>query len=119
MDLIFCNLKKAQKTWISCFASFKKLKKHGFRFLKALKNSKNMEINSFFTNLKNSRYLFDAGFLRTIHTQRRGLYSSCSKFSVGFELYLYHSAFSCLFFSCVQENTEVFFLDCDNQHLQD
>ena len=32
MDLIFCKLKKAQKAWIWCFASFKKLKQHGLIF---------------------------------------------------------------------------------------
>ena len=44
MDLIFCKLKKAQKTGIEFFASFKKLKKHEFNFLQAQKTSKNMSL---------------------------------------------------------------------------
>ena len=39
MDLIFCKLKKAQKTWIQFFASLKNLKKHGFNFFCKLKKA--------------------------------------------------------------------------------
>ena len=35
MGFIFCKLEKAQKTWISCFASLKNLKKHEFHVLQA------------------------------------------------------------------------------------
>ena len=41
--LIFCKLKKAQKTWISFFASLKKLKKRGFHFA-SLKCGKHMDL---------------------------------------------------------------------------
>ena len=37
MDLIFCKLKKAKKMDLIC-ATLKKLKKHGFNFLKAQKS---------------------------------------------------------------------------------
>ena len=40
MDWILCKFKKAQKTWIWCFTSTKKLKKHDFNFLQASKSSK-------------------------------------------------------------------------------
>ena len=40
MNLIFCKLKKSQKTWIKFFASLKELKKHGFNFLQAKKAQK-------------------------------------------------------------------------------
>ena len=53
MDLIFCKIKKAKKTWIQFFASLQKLKKHGFNFLKAQKHSKNM--NLIFYKLKEAQ----------------------------------------------------------------
>ena len=40
MDLIFCKLKKAQKTRIKFLASLKKLKKHGFNFFASFKRLK-------------------------------------------------------------------------------
>ena len=40
MDLIFCQLKKAQKTWIYFFESLKKLKKHESNVLQAKKAQK-------------------------------------------------------------------------------
>ena len=40
MNFIFCEIKKAQKTWTEFFASLKKLKKHGFNFYKLKKAQK-------------------------------------------------------------------------------
>ena len=51
MNLIFCNLKKPQKTWISFVASLKTLKKHEFHFFASLKNLKKDEFH-FFCKLK-------------------------------------------------------------------
>ena len=40
MTLIFCMLKKSQKTWIYFFATLKRLKQHEFNSLKANKAQK-------------------------------------------------------------------------------
>ena len=55
MDLIFCTLKEAQKTWISFFASLKKLKKHGFGhiFYVVRKILQKTPLRKFFLSLEN------------------------------------------------------------------
>ena len=52
MNFIFCELKKAQKTWIGFFTSLKKLQKHGCNFFQKNARAKKARIHSFGIGMK-------------------------------------------------------------------
>ena len=44
MNFMFCKLEKAQKTWISFFASLKNVKRREFHFFESFKSSKSLNL---------------------------------------------------------------------------